>query len=88
MADVNIMDSDVLVKNELSCYIQNYYDKSPRKNMVAAINGFYSGSEIESAKRLIADVAKKVVDEGALAGVTKRRSGQNKHGRRGHSVNL
>ena len=52
--------------------------KSPRENMVAAINGFYSVSEIESAKGLIADVAKKVVNEGALAGVTKRRAGQNK----------
>lgn len=72
------MESEVLVKNELLCYIQNYYDKSPRENMVAAIIGFYSVSEIESAKGLIVDIAKKVVDEGALSGVAKRRTGQNK----------
>ena len=27
MAEVNIMDNEVLVKNELLCYMQNYYDK-------------------------------------------------------------
>jgi len=63
MADVNIMDNEVLVKYELLCYIQNCYDKSSRENMVAAIIGFYSVSEIESAQELIADVAKKFVDE-------------------------
>ena len=80
MADVNT-ESEVLIKNKILCYIQNYFDKSPSENIIAAIVGFYSGADIESAKSLIADiadVAKNVVDKGALSGALKRRAGQGK----------
>jgi len=76
MADVNI--SENLIKCELLCYIQNYYDKSPKDNIIAAISTFYTSSEIDAAKAVLADVIRDIVDDAELATLTKRRSGQNK----------
>lgn len=78
MADVNNAEAEVLIKSELLCYIQNNFDKSPRENLIAAIIGFYSANEIEAAKGTLADIASDAVDEGALPGLTKKRTGNGK----------
>jgi len=76
MAEVNI--SENLIKCELLCYIQNYYDKSPKDNINAAVSTFYASSEIDAAKVVLADVMPDILDDTELAMLTKRLSGQNK----------
>jgi len=76
MAESNI--SENLIKCELLCYIQNYYDKSPKDNIIAAVSTFYVSSEIDAAKAVLAEVMRDILDDTELATLTKRRSGQNK----------
>ena len=42
-----------IIHSELLCYLQNFFNQSPRENIVTAIVGFYNASEIAAAKVIL-----------------------------------
>jgi hypothetical protein len=53
------MDAPNFVNNELLCYLQNFFDKSPRDNIKAAVVGFYKVDEIVAAKSVLVEMIEK-----------------------------
>jgi len=41
---------------ELLCYVQHYIDKCPKENIVSSVSSFYTVSEVEAAKAVMADI--------------------------------
>jgi len=48
-----------IIHSELLCYLQNFFNQSPRENIVTAIVGFYNASEIAAAKVILMDMVSK-----------------------------
>jgi len=68
------------IKNELLCYVQNYFGNSSQKGLIMSITGFYTSDEVSTAKSLLFSIYDDLVeaDGHVLEGMSKHRNIQRK----------